>query len=199
METTEILQKLCNEILKKHEWPTQWTKSILIAIPKKTNSRKYGDFRTITLISHASKVPLKILQRRRAIRIEEVLSESQAGFRHVRSTAGQIPNVRLLNEKTRDAGGTTIYHNFINFRKAFDGVWHKALWHSMQQFNIGIGMTEWLRQLYDQARIKLMVGNQYSKCFKKTVGVRHGCPLSPTIFNLFLERIMSDALEEYEG
>lgn len=66
---------------------------------------------------------LKFLQKRIAPRIEDVLSEGQAEFRHGRSTAEQITNARLLNGNTRDASGT-IYHNFTDFRKAFDRVWH---------------------------------------------------------------------------
>ena len=140
------MQKLCNEILEKRVWPAQLTESILIAIPKKSNSRKCSDYRTISLINHAAKVMLKILQKRMAPRIEEILSESQAGFRPGRSTTEQITNVKLLIEKARNTG-RILYQNFIDFRKAFDRVWHEALWHSMEKANIGTGMKELLRKL----------------------------------------------------
>ena len=100
---------------------------MLIKIPKKANSRKCSDHWTISLISHASKVLLKIFQKRISPRIEEVLSESQAGFRRGRSTVEQITTVRILNDKARDAG-SLIFHNFIDFCKAFDKVWHDALY-----------------------------------------------------------------------
>ena len=99
--TAEMLHKLCNTILKAKEWPSQWTESVIIIIPKKANSRKYSEHRTISLISHTSKVLLKIIQKRITLRIEEVLSESQAGFRKGRSTTEQITTVRILNEKAR--------------------------------------------------------------------------------------------------
>ena len=88
--TARMLHKLCNEILRTKKWPSQWTESVLITIPKKNNSRKCTDYRTISLISHASKVMLKVIQKRITPRIEEVLSESQAGFRRGRSTVQQI-------------------------------------------------------------------------------------------------------------
>ena len=144
-ETAKIVHKLCNEVLEKRMWPAQWTESILIAIPKKSNSRKCSDYRTISLINHAAKVMLKILQKRMAPRIEEILSESQPGFRPGRSTTEQITIVKLLVEKARNTR-RILYQN-IDFRKAFDRVWHEALWHSMEKANIGTGMTELLRKL----------------------------------------------------
>lgn len=196
--TEHIIHKLCNKILRTKQWPSQWTESMLITIAKKTNSRKCSDYRTISLISHASKVLLKIIQKRITPRIEEVLSDSQAGFRRGRSTVEQITTLRLLNEKARDTG-KMIFHNFIDFRKAFDRVWHAALWHTMRKYNIGEGITSLVQKLYESSRSKVLVGDQYSEWFKTNIGVRQGCLLSPTLFNLFLERIMTDALEDYEG
>lgn len=60
-------------------------------------------------------------------------------------------------------------------------------------------MTTLVQELYQSARTKVMIGNEYSEWFHSTVGVRQGCILSPSIFNLFLERIMIDALEDFDG
>ena len=196
--TAKMLHKMCNVILRTKEWPNQWTESVLITIPKKANTKKCSEHRTISLISHASKVMLKIIQKRLTPRIEEVLSESQAGFRSGRSTTEQITTVRILNEKARDSGNL-IFHNFIDFRKAFDRVWHDALWHTMRKFNIGEGMTILIQKLYEKARSKVMIDEEYSEWFRTNVGVRQGCLLSPTLFNLFLERIMMDAMDGFDG
>ena len=194
----DILHHLCNSILKSGRWPTQWTESILIPIPKKSSSKKCSDYRTISLISHASKVLLKVIQKRIVPRIEEILSESQAGFRKDRSTVEQVTNLRLVAEKYRDHQ-KLIFHNFVDFRKAFDRVWHDALWDTMRKYDISEAMTTMIQQLYQSARTKVMVGNEYSNWFETTVGVRQGCILSPALFNLFLERIMQDALEDFCG
>ena len=196
-DTVKILHMLCNLIFRSGVWPTQWTESILIPIPKKMNSRKCSDFRTISLISHASKVLLKIIQGRITPRVEEVLSEMQAGFRKDRSTTDQITNLRLLCEKTRNHQ-RVICHNFIDFKKAFDRVWHEALWHTMRKFNIGEQITKTIMSLYEQATTKVLTGEEFSEWFRATVGVRQGCILSPTLFNLFLERIMVEAIEELD-
>ena len=82
---------------------------------------------------------LKIIQKRITLRIEEVLNEIQAGFRKGRSTVQQITTLRILNEKAREIGNM-IFHNFIDFKKAFYIVWRKALWHTMGKYNIGEGI-----------------------------------------------------------
>ena len=183
--TVRVLHKLCNAILKTKEWSCRWTESVPTTIPKKANSRKCSDHRTISLISHASKVLQKIIQKRISPRIEEVLSESQAGFRRGRSTIEQITTVRILNKKARDAG-SLIFHNLIVFCKAFDRVWHDALWHMMGKYNICEDMTTLIRNLYEKARSKVLVEDDYSEW------------LSPSLFNLYLERIVTDALNEFD-
>ncbi len=162
--TIQIIHKFCNEILKTKQWPNQWTESVLITIPKKANSRKCSDHRTISLISHASKVLLGMIQERLRTRFEEVLSESQAGFRCGRSTLEQVTKLRILNEKARDTGNI-IFHNFIDFRKAFDRVWHEALWHTLGKYNIIKGITKLITNLYTEARSKVLVDDQYSEWF----------------------------------
>ncbi|XP_063589590.1 uncharacterized protein LOC134766586 [Penaeus indicus] len=69
---------------------------------------------------------------------------------------------------------TKVYHNCIDFKKAFGRVWHDALWHTVRKYNIGKGMTELIQNLYGKARTTVLVGNTYSDWFKSTVGVRQG-------------------------
>ena len=176
-----IMHALCNKVLNSGVWPTQWTKAILIPLPKKANSKKFNEYRTVSLISHASKILLKITQIRITPRVEQILSEMQAGFRKDRSTTEQITNLRLICEKTRNHQ-RIVCHNFINFKKAFDRVWHSALWHTMRKHNIGDHITRIFKSLYEGAKTKVMTGEHFSDWFKSSVGVRQGCILSPTMF-----------------
>ncbi|XP_063615927.1 uncharacterized protein LOC134789159, partial [Penaeus indicus] len=100
--SVKTLHLLCNRILQTGKWPTQWTQSILIPIPKKKMSKNCSEHRTISLISHPSKVLLTIILNRIKPGIEEILDESQAGFRKDRSTVEQILNLRLLSESQRN-------------------------------------------------------------------------------------------------
>ncbi|KAG1712187.1 Conserved oligomeric Golgi complex subunit 6 [Nymphon striatum] len=76
-------------------------------------------------------------------------------------------------------------------------MWQEGLWHTMEKYNIGKEITTLIRELYNKAKSKVLVDEQYSDWFGASVGVRQGCLLSPILFNLFLERIMEDALADY--
>ena len=89
--------------------------------------------------------------------------------------------------------------SFIDFKKAFDRVWHAALWATMRKYNISSNLVRTIEQLYDKATSAVQMNGSIGEWFRTTVGVRQGCLLSPTLFNIFLERIMSDALEEHDG
>ena len=92
-----------------------------------------------------------------------------------------------------------LYHVFIDFKKAFDRVWHRALWATMKLYNINANLIKVIEQLYSKATSAVYHNNGIGEWFRTTVGVRQGCLLSPTLFNIFLERIMEVALEHHKG
>ena len=101
-------------------------KSVFIPIPKKGNAKECSNYRTIALISHASKVMLKILQARLQQYVNRELPDVKAGFRKGRGTRDQIANIRWIMEKAREFQ-KNIYFCFIDYAKAFDCVDHKKL------------------------------------------------------------------------
>ena len=88
---------------------------------------------------------------------------------------------------------------FVDFKKAFDRVWHAALWSTMKLYNINANLIKVIESLYSKATSTVYYNGSVGEWFRTTVGVRQGCLLSPTLFNIFLERIMTDALENHEG
>ena len=94
----DALHIICSKIWRTGEWPTQWAQSLIITLPKKGNLQKCQNYRTISLISHCSKVMLKILLNRLKSQAEKIIAEEQAGFR-MGSTTEQIFNLRVLLEK----------------------------------------------------------------------------------------------------
>ena len=92
-----------------------------------------------------------------------------------------------------------LYHIFIDFKKAFDRVWHKALWATMKNYNIDHDILRAIKGLYNNSTSAVYKDGTIGDWFKTTVGVRQGCLLSPTLFNLFLEKIMTDALDGHVG
>ena len=88
--------------LENSSWPQDWKKSVFIPIPKKGTAKECSNYRTIALISHASKVMLKILQARLQQYMNHEISDVQAGFRKGRGTRDQIANIRWIMEKARE-------------------------------------------------------------------------------------------------
>ena len=101
-DAVKVLHSICQQIWKTQQWPQDWKRSIFIPIPKKGNAKEYSNNRTITLISHASKVMLKILQARLQQYMNRELPDVQAGFRKGRGTRDQIANIRWIIEKARE-------------------------------------------------------------------------------------------------
>ena len=120
----DILTAICNKIWKTGEWPTTWTQSLVITLPKKGNLQLCQNYRTISLISHPSKVMLKIILNRLQPQAEEINAEEQAGFRARRSTTEQIFNLRILCEKYLQ----NLYHVFIHFKTAYGTKPYGQLW-----------------------------------------------------------------------
>ena len=93
-DVVKVMHSICQQIWKTQQWPQDWKRSIFIPIPKKENPRECSNYCTITLISHTSKVMLKILQARLQQCMNCELRDVQAGFRKGRGTRDQIPNIR---------------------------------------------------------------------------------------------------------
>ena len=115
----KVLHSVCQQIWKTQQWPQDSKKSVFLSIPKKGNAKEYSNYRTIALISHASKEVLKILQARLQQYMNCELSDVKAGFRKGRGTRGQIANIRWITEKAREFQ-KNIYFCFIDYAKAFD-------------------------------------------------------------------------------
>ena len=92
-DAVKVLHSICQQIWKTQWWPEDWKRSVFIPIPKKGNVKECSDYHTIALISHASKVMLKILQARLQQHLNHELSDVQAGFMKGRGTRDQIANI----------------------------------------------------------------------------------------------------------
>ena len=92
------LTTICNKIWQTEEWPTPRTQSLVITLPKKGNLQQCQNYRTISLISHPSKVMLKVILNRLKPQVEKIIAEEQAGFRAGRSTTEQTINLQILCE-----------------------------------------------------------------------------------------------------
>ena len=140
---------------------------------------------------------LRILNRLKP-QAEEIIKEEQAGFRAGRSTTEQIFNLRILCEKYLQHQ-QSLYHVFVDFKIGFDSVWNTALWATMRLYNINDNLIKNIKCLYNKATSAVYHDNNIGEWFRTTIGVRQGCLLPLTLFNVFLERIMAEAFEDHEG
>ena len=126
-DAVKVLHSICQQIWKTQQWPQGWKRSVFILIPKKDNAKECSNYCTIALISHASKIVLKILQARLQQYMNCELPDVQAGFRKGRGTRDQIANIRWIIEKARE------FQKNICFTKAFDCVDHNKQWKILKE------------------------------------------------------------------
>ena len=117
-DAVKVLHSICQQIWKTQQRPQDRKKSVFIPIPKKDNAKEFSNYYTFALISHASKVMLKILQTRLQQYVNHELPDVQAGFRKGRGTRDQIANICWIIEKAREFQ-KNIYFCFIDYAKAF--------------------------------------------------------------------------------
>ena len=98
----KVLHSICQQIWKTQQWPQDWKRSVFIPIPKKGNAKECSNYRTTALISHTSKVMLKILQARLQQYVNHELPDVQAVFRKGRGTRDQIANIHWIMKKARE-------------------------------------------------------------------------------------------------
>ena len=115
-DAVKVLHSICQQIWKIQQWPQDWKRSLFTPIPNKGNAKESSNYHTITLISHASKVTLKILQARLQQYVNRELPDVQAGFRNGRGTRDQIANIHWIIKKAKEFQ-KIIYFCFIDYAK----------------------------------------------------------------------------------
>ena len=163
--------------------------SVFIPVLKKGNAKECSNYCPIALISHASKVMLKILQNRLQQYMNHELLDVQAGFRKGRETRDHIANILWIIKKVRKFQ-KNIYFCFIDYAKAFDSVDHNKLWKILKQMGISDHLTYLLRNLYAGKETTVRTGHGTTGWFQIGKGVLQGCILSSCLLNLYAEYIM---------
>ena len=160
-----------------------WKRSFFIPIPKKGNAKECLNYCTIALISHASKVMLKILLARLQQYMNWELPDVQIGIRKGRGTRDQTANIHWIIEKAREFL-KNIYFCFIDYTKAFDCVDHNKLWKFLKEIGIPDHITCLLRNLYAGQKATVRTGHRTTDWFQIGKGVHQGCILSPCLLLL---------------
>ena len=118
-DAMRVLHSISQKLWKTQQWLQDWKRSVFISIHKEGNAKECSNYCTVALISHASKVMLKILQARLQQYMNCELLDVQAGFGKDRGTRDQIANIYCIIEKAREFQKNN-YFCFIDYAKAFD-------------------------------------------------------------------------------
>ena len=164
--------------------------SIFTPIPKKVNAKECSNYCAIALISHTSKVMLKIIQARLQQYVNRELPDVQAGFRKGRGTRDQIANICWIIKKNESSRKTSI-SALLTMPKPLT-VWITINWKILKEMEIPDHLICLLKNLYggQEATVRTRCGTDWFQIGK---GVHQGCILSPCLFNLYAEYIMWNA------
>ena len=185
---------LCNKVWNECTIPEEWSKSVLVPIPKKGDVSQRANYRTISFINHTRKLLLIVLLNRLKQQLEPHLSEEQAGFRKDTSPMHQILTLRLIAEKAK-RHGKKIYNYFIDFQKAFDTIKHKVIWAVLRSHDKREKTVTVLQKIYENAQSAVRIGRHQGEWFHIEVGIRQGDLLSSLLFIAYLERVMDHVKE----
>ena len=157
-----------------------------------SNPKECSNYHTIALISHTSKVMLKILQARLQQYMNHELPDVQADFRKGRGARDQIANILWIIKKAREFQ-KNVYFCFIDYAKAFDCVDHNKLWKILKEMGMPDHLTCLLRNLYASQEATVRTGQGTTDWFQIVKELSQGCILPPCLFNLYAEYIIRNA------
>ena len=187
----EIITSLCNIIYNSGMIPTEMKHSVFITLPKKPKAMICTEFRTISLMSHVTKLLLKIIQQRMASKIDKKVSRLQSGFRPGTGTREGIFNLRTICERATDVQ-KDVYICFIDYTKAFDRVKHFKMIECLSEIGIDDKELQIISKLYWEQSACVRTESGMTSDFKIKKGVRQDCVLSPNLFNLYTEKIFRE-------
>ena len=168
----------------------------MVPLKKKPNATECNDHRTISLITHASKILLNILTKRIESKVTTTnyIGEDQYGFRRGKGTRDAIAVLRCLGERSLEHG-KDLYICFVDYEKAFDRVNWLKLMEVLQQVGVDKRDRDLIKNLYTEQTVVIRVDGKDSEAAKIGRGVRQGCPMSPQEFNIYIEALMKKAME----
>ena len=184
----DVFCKLFNRVLDSGSIPEEWMKGLILPIYKgKGNRDSCDNYRGITLLSCMGKLFTSILNRRLTSFLEKnkLLSENQAGFRGNHSTIDHAFVLKVLVDVFCSLK-QKLFCAFIDYRKAFDSIWRKALWYKLIKEGINGKVFNVIFNMYKNIQSCVLVNRKKSDFFGSFQGVRQGENLSPVLFSLFL-------------
>jgi len=180
------LLKFLNNIYRENCIPNEWRNAIITPIFKKGDRREPQNYRGISILNTCFKIYSRILNMKLQNYSEVFMTETQNGFRKRRSCTDPTFCLKLLIEKRREFNLET-HLLFIDYEKAFDNIQRQILFNILKSRHIPDTLLKEIVNIYTKNKIFIKFNNKLSTSVEINKGVRQGYPLSPTLFNIYLD------------
>lgn len=183
--------KIFNLVLSVGYFPESWSEGLITPIFKNGDKYDPNNYRGICVSSNLGKLFGSILNSRIIDFLSEhnVLSRSQIGFLPNYRTADHIFTLHTLIDKYVNQNKGKIQACFVDFQKAFDSVWHEGLLFKLIESGIGGKSFDVIKSIYENNKLAVKIGDKHTDFFPQGRGVKQGCNLSPTLFNIYINEL----------
>ena len=184
------LLELIQDMWNQGRVVSDWKDALIVPIPKKGDLQQCDNWRGISLLDVAGKVFARVIQERLSLIAERLLPDSQCGFRKGRGCVDMVFVARQLLEKAREHNDY-LYTLFVDLRKAYDSVPRSALWRVLEKCGVPPKLLTIARSFHQDMHAEVRLGGSISSSFEVNNGLRQGCTMAPTLFNLFFSAVVN--------
>ena len=183
-----VLLKYINLCLEKSLISQRWCFDIINTIHKEGNINNPNNYRGICISSVLLKIICSLLNNRLQSFCSKhnIINNNQIGFKPKHRTSDHLLTLKTIVKKYVTIGEKKLFACFVDFKKAFDSVWHEGLFYKMNKIGIGGKTLELIKDIYRKTKCAVKSKNSITSFFDYTKGVRQGCPLSPILFNIYV-------------
>ena len=174
--------------LKKSLISQQWCFDLISTIHNDDSTNDPNNYRGISISSVLLKIVCSLLNNRiqSFCSKHKIINNDQIGFKPGHRTSDHLLTLKSVVKKYVTIGEKKLYACFVDFKKAFDSVWHEGLFYKMKKVGIGGKTLELIKDIYRKTKCAVKFKNSITSFFNYTKGVRQGCPLSPMLFNIYV-------------
>ena len=188
---TDLIFKFINLCFKKSLVPKSWCRDLINPIHKEGNKTDPNNFRGICISSVLLKIVCSLLNNRVQLQCKQrnIINKNQTGFKENHRTSDNLLTLKNVVKKYVTIGEKKLYTCFVDFRKAYDSVWHKGLFDKLEDNHFSGKLLDLIKDIYRKTECAVKVNDSITEYFKYSKGVRQGCPLSPILFNIYVNDI----------
>ena len=188
----DIILKYINLCLDKSMISKSLCYDIIYPIFKEGSTSDPGNYRGICMSSAILKLITSLICERLQAKITQLntLKNNQIGFKKNSRTSDHLLTLKAIVKKYVTIGKKKIYACFVDFKKAFDSVWHERLFQKMENLGLHGKMLQLIKAIYKSTKCAVKYDDKVTQFFDFSKGVRQGCPLSPLLFNLYVNDLI---------